>query len=79
MGENERALIERLRPEYAKIYPMLRERVSRTGGDYHDMVAALDDSGPVYTDFCHLTPQGNGTMAQRIADIVAPLALGPRR
>jgi hypothetical protein len=79
IGGNEMTLIERLRPEYEKIYPMLRERVGRPGGDHYEVVPVLDGSGPVHTDFCQLTPQGNGLIAQRIAEIVAPLGLGKAR
>lgn len=69
-----RPLIERLRPAYETIYPLLRERVPRHGGDFHDIVSVVDDSGPVYIDWCHLTPEANGRVADKIAEIVAPLA-----
>jgi lysophospholipase L1-like esterase len=69
------AFIERLRPGYETVYPMLRERVMRTGGDFHDLVSVVDGSERVYTDFCHLTPTGNARVAERIAEIVAPLGL----
>jgi hypothetical protein len=70
-----RAFIERLRPGYEAVYPMLRERVARMGGDFHDLVAVLDGERPVYTDWSHLTPDGNARVAERIAEIVAPLGL----
>jgi hypothetical protein len=70
-----RALIERLRPGYETVYPMLRETVERLGGDFHDLVSVLDGGDAVYTDFCHLTPNGNARVAERIAEIVAPLGL----
>ena len=69
-----RALIERLRPAYETIYPLLRERVARHGGDFNDIVSVVDDIGPVYTDWCHLTPAGNGRIADKIAELVLPLA-----
>jgi hypothetical protein len=71
-----RAFIERLRPGYETVYPMLRERVARTGSAFHDLVAVVDGPEPVYTDFCHLTPNGNARVADRIAEIVASLGLG---
>ncbi len=69
------ALIERLRPGYETVYPMLRERVARLGGNFHDLVSVVDGSEAVYTDFCHLTPAGNARVAERIAEIIAPLGL----
>jgi hypothetical protein len=67
------AFIERLRPGYETVYPMLRERVAQMGGDFHDLVAVVDGDERVYTDFCHLTPHGNARVAARIAEIIAPL------
>lgn len=72
-----RALIERLRPGYESIYPMLRERVARLGEGFYDLVSIVDGNEPVYTDFCHLTEKGNAVVAGRIAEILGPL--GSRR
>ena len=70
-----KALIERLRPGYETIYPLLRDKVARMGGNFYDLVSAVDVDEPVYTDFCHLTPKGNALVAERIAQIVAPFQL----
>jgi hypothetical protein len=69
----EKALLERVRPGYETVYPMLREKIALLGGDFHDIVSAVDGNEPVYIDFCHLTARGNGLVADRIAEIVKPL------
>lgn len=75
IGESQAALIERVRPGYETIYPMLRERVRRRGGDFHDIVSAVDVEEPVYVDFCHLTQKGNAYVLDRMLEFIAPLGL----
>jgi hypothetical protein len=75
IGGSAAALIERLRPSYEKIYPMLRERVARHGDGFHDIVSAADIDEPVYIDFCHLDRRGNARVLDRMLEIITPLGL----
>jgi lysophospholipase L1-like esterase len=59
-----------LRAQYDTIYPVLIEAIAR-GGDQHNLVSVLDHDENFYIDYCHLTPNGNRLVAQRLAEIVA--------
>ena len=60
--------------QYQAVYPRVREKIARMSG-VHDLVSALDIDEYIYFDFCHLSPNGNRYVAQKIAEIAAPLAL----
>jgi lysophospholipase L1-like esterase len=57
---------------YKEIYTLVREKVAQSD-HFHDLVPVLDRDEYIYIDFCHLSPNGNRYVAQRIAEIVAPL------
>lgn len=57
---------------YKTVYPMVRGKIARSG-EFHDLVSVLDRDEYIYIDFCHLSPNGNRYVAERIAEIVAPL------
>jgi hypothetical protein len=57
--------------QYQAVYPLVRQQIARDK-DFHDLVPALDIDEAIYTDFNHVTPKGNGIVARRIAEIVAP-------
>jgi hypothetical protein len=58
--------------QYQAVYPLIRTKLAQSG-EFHDLAAALDIDEYIYIDFCHLSPNGNRYVAQRIADIAAPL------
>jgi hypothetical protein len=60
--------------QYAAVYPIVRDRVVREG-EFHDFVSALDRDEYLYVDWSHLAPKGNRYIAEKIAEIVAPLEL----
>jgi hypothetical protein len=60
--------------QYAAVYPIMRGRIAR-GGEFHDFVSVLDRDEHLYVDWCHLAPKGNRYIAEKIAEIVAPLGL----
>jgi hypothetical protein len=57
---------------YREVYAILREKIARSA-EFHDLVPVLDRDEYIYIDFCHLSPNGNRYVAQKIAEIVAPL------
>ena len=69
------APVERRRASYQAVYPLLRERVGRLGGDFHDLISAVDVDEPIYIDWCHLTPKGNGHVVDRVVQILGSLGL----
>jgi hypothetical protein len=57
--------------QFAAVYPLIRGKMA---GDpaLHDLVSVLDDTDQrVYADFCHVWPNGNRRVADRIAAIIA--------
>ena len=59
-----------LKAQYDTIYPFLMEALAR-GGEYHNLVSALDRDENLYIDYCHLTPDGNRYVAKKLAEIVS--------
>lgn len=66
--------IANLEPQYRTVYPRMRELIAQSG-EFADLTAVLDRDEYLYLDFCHLPPKGNRIVAQRIAELVAPLGL----
>ena len=63
--------------QYQAVYPLIQAKLA--GSDaFHDLGSALDVGEYVYIDFCHLSPNGNRMVAERIAGVVAPLGFGGR-
>jgi hypothetical protein len=60
--------------QYRAVYPRVREKIAGIPG-LHDLVSVLDIDEYIYIDFCHLSPNGNRYVAQKMAEIVAPLGL----
>jgi len=57
-----------LRREYVATYRVIERKIAESGL-FHSLVTALDGDEPVYTDFCHVVPNGNRRIAERIANI----------
>jgi len=54
--------------QYQAVYPLIREAIAR-GGPFHDLVSVLDVDEAIFTDFNHVTPQGNQYVARKIVEI----------
>ena len=58
--------------EFRTVYPLVRQALETiSGGDkleYIDMTDALNTPAYVYTDFVHLSPNGNAMVADRLAE-----------
>jgi lysophospholipase L1-like esterase len=61
--------------EFNVVYPTVRKKMATKRIGY-DLTSALDVDDYIYTDFCHVTPKGNRIIAEKIAEIVAPLRFG---
>jgi hypothetical protein len=57
---------------YKEIYPVLREKTAGSS-QFHDLVSVLDRDEYLYIDFCHLSPNGNRYVAEKMSEIVATL------
>ena len=50
---------------------------THVGGTFIDLTRIYDAvDGQIFTDYCHLTPQGNAVLAQYVAARLAPLIAG---
>jgi hypothetical protein len=58
--------------EFQAVYPLIRQRMQGRPGLY-DFTGVLDRKEYLYVDFCHLSPNGNRYVAQRIVDALAEL------
>jgi hypothetical protein len=56
--------------QYAAVYPILRAKIAQ-GGEFHDLVSALDFDEYFYVDWCHIVPHANLLVAKRIAELIA--------
>jgi hypothetical protein len=56
--------------QYAAVYPIIRAKIAQ-GGEFHDLVSALDVDDYVYVDWCHVVPKANLLVAKRIAELIA--------
>ncbi|NDV27817.1 SGNH/GDSL hydrolase family protein [Desulfovibrio sp. JC010] len=55
---------------YAYYYNEIVKKAA--GRDYfHDLTHAFDSDWPIYIDFCHVSPNGNKIIAEKIAKIIA--------
>jgi hypothetical protein len=59
--------------QYLAVYPRIREKIASSGGAFHDLVPLFDRDEYIYVDWSHVAPKGNRYVAERIAEIVAPL------
>ena len=61
--------------QYQAVYPLIRQKMPRSG-EFYDLSSALDVDEVVYTDYNHITPKGNEIVARRIIEIAGPAAAG---
>jgi lysophospholipase L1-like esterase len=55
--------------QFQAIYPVIESLMTRNN-TFHNMLHALDADDYVYVDYCHLSPNGNGLIAARVAEII---------
>jgi hypothetical protein len=63
--------------QYNSVYPLMRQKVAQSGGEFHDRVDAMDVDEYAYVDWCHLSPNGNRHLVRRIANVAARLGFKP--
>ncbi len=56
--------------QYQSIYPAIRRYAEASEFEFYDFSRVLDTDDYVYIDFCHLSPNGNQLVAQRLAPLV---------
>jgi hypothetical protein len=57
------------RQQYEAVYPLIRARMAGRPGLY-DLTTVLDRDEYIYIDFCHVSPNGNRLIAQKIVDLL---------
>jgi hypothetical protein len=65
------------REEFQAVYGRLRRRLAQENFDYTDLTGAFDNKAAVYSDFCHVSPEGNKIIADSIAEIISKKASAP--
>jgi hypothetical protein len=57
------------RKQFEAVYPLIRARMAGRPG-LHDLTGVLDRDEHIYIDFCHVSPNGNRYVAQRIVELL---------
>jgi hypothetical protein len=57
------------RKQYEAVYPLIRAKMAERRG-LHDFTGVLDSDEYIYIDFCHLSPNGNRYVAQRLVEVL---------
>jgi hypothetical protein len=72
--EDQLVLDSELHAQFASVYPRVVEYVdgdfSDVRNNFYDFRGVVDVDDYVYIDFCHLSPNGNRMVADRISDVV---------
>jgi len=63
-----------MQAQFRTLYPLIKQRMAEAGG-FYDLTSALDVDEYIYLDFCHLSPNGNRLVAERIAGIAGSLGI----
>jgi hypothetical protein len=75
-------LSQALRWQYETVYPLIMDMIEREfpelSGNFMDLRHALDRDEYIYIDWCHLSPNGNRLIAQRISEGIAVGTSAPR-
>src|SRR5262249_16987836 len=53
------------RDQYAAVYPLLKAQIATQSGMY-DFTDVLDKQEFIYIDFCHISPNGNRYVSERL-------------
>ncbi len=57
------------RKQYEAVYPLVRAAMAGRPG-LHDLTGILDRDEHIYIDFCHVSPNGNRYVAQKIVEVL---------
>jgi hypothetical protein len=57
------------RKQYEAVYPLIRAKMAERPG-LHDFTGVLDRDEYIYIDFCHLSPNGNRHVAQKLVEVL---------
>lgn len=60
------------RKQYEAVYPLIRQKLSGRPGLY-DFTDVLDHPEYIYIDFCHISPNGNRYIAQKLVEVLERL------
>ncbi len=63
------------RKQYEAVYPLVRKKMAEQPGLY-DFTGVLDHNEYIYIDFCHLSPNGNRHVAQKLVEVLAAKSEG---
>lgn len=58
--------------QYQAVYPLIREKMAKAGGPFHDLTAALDSDEAIYLDYNHISAKGNEMVVRKIVEIARP-------
>jgi lysophospholipase L1-like esterase len=75
-GSSFRSELRAVQPHYEAVYPLLRQKVARSG-EFHDLVEIFDGDQAVYIDIFHVSPRGNRRVAEKIKDTAVSLGWIP--
>jgi hypothetical protein len=65
-------LSDAMRKQFQAVYPLIRSKMAGRPGLY-DLTGVLDHDEYIYIDFCHLSPNGNRYVAQRLVEVLGRL------
>jgi len=58
--------------QYQAVYPLIREKMAGRPS-LHDLTGVLDRDEYIYIDFCHVSPNGNRYVAQKLVEVLGKL------
>jgi hypothetical protein len=58
------------RKQFEAVYPLIKQKMTRQPG-LHDFTSILNRSEYIYIDFCHLSPNGNRYVAEKMVEVLA--------
>jgi lysophospholipase L1-like esterase len=61
-----------LRKQFQAVYPLIRSKMAGRPGLF-DLTGVLDRDEYVYIDFCHLSPNGNRHVAEKLVEVLGHL------
>jgi hypothetical protein len=57
------------RRQFEAVYPLIKAKTSGRPGIY-DLTGVLDHAEYLYIDFCHLSPNGNRHVAEKLVEVL---------
>jgi hypothetical protein len=59
--------------QFQAVYPLIRQKMAQRPG-LLDFTRVLDHDEHIYIDFCHLSPNGNRYVAQKLVEVLASMS-----